>query len=131
VDAKIRAQTRLSLNLLFKDAGFIVQLLYVARSQQHSIISQNNKGIMMDFKKFEDTLQLWGNLHFTGIELQQRDNKSEIYATGTNNHTQSQLYICTLSTDVASHVQLKQFRTWLHRINIGKAKRRLALARKD
>jgi len=60
---------------------------------------------MMDFKKFEAILQLWGDLHFTGIELQQRDNKSEIYATGTNNHTQSQLYICTLSTEIASHIQ--------------------------
>jgi hypothetical protein len=82
----------------------------------------------MNFQQFEALFHLWDNLHFTGIELQYRDNKSEIYATGTNHHTQSQLYICTVSGDTSTRVHLKQFRSWLHKINVGRAKRLLIIA---
>ncbi|MBA0038064.1 hypothetical protein HS962_17835 [Pantoea sp. BIGb0393] len=85
----------------------------------------------MDFKKFEAILHLWKDLHFTEIMLQQRDNKSEIYATGTNNHTQSQLYICSVADDISPQAQLKQLRTWLHRINLGRSKRMLVSAEKE
>lgn len=86
---------------------------------------------MMEFKRFEAILYLWKDLHFTGIELQQRDNKSEIYATGTNHHTLSQLYICNVSSESSPQAQLKQFRAWLHKINIGRTKRMLDIAQKD
>ncbi|HBZ16972.1 MAG TPA: hypothetical protein DEO73_14570 [Pantoea sp.] len=86
---------------------------------------------MMDFKKFEAILHLRKEMHFTGIELQHRENKSEFYALGMNNHTQSQLYICTLSNESSSQAQLKQFRTWLHRFNIDRAKQKAALLKKE
>ncbi len=80
----------------------------------------------MDFKKFESRLHLWQHLHFTAIELQYRDNKCEIYATATNHQTLSQLYLCSVSDKSAADQQLQQYRTWLHKVNLGRTKRVLA-----
>ena len=80
----------------------------------------------MDFKKFETRLHLWHHLHFTAIELQYRDNKCEIYATATNHQTLSQLYLGSVTDKHAADEQLQQYRTWLHKVNLGRNKRLMA-----
>jgi len=80
---------------------------------------------MMDFKMFEARLQQWQHLHFTAIELNQRDGKYEIYATAAEHQTLSQLFICRASDETHAQEQIKQFRSWLHKLNLGRTKRKL------
>ena len=46
----------------------------------------------MDFARFKTRLQQWEHLHFTSVELQQRDGRFEIYATAAEHQTLSQLF---------------------------------------
>ncbi|QDY41717.1 hypothetical protein D8B20_07345 [Candidatus Pantoea soli] len=79
----------------------------------------------MDFKTFEARLHQWEHLHFTAIALQQRDGKLEIYATAAEHQTLSQLYLCRAQDENGAGEQVKQFRSWLHKLNLGRTRRKM------
>lgn len=77
----------------------------------------------MDFARFKTRLQQWEHLHFTSVELQQRDGRFEIYATTAEHQTLSQLFICNASNESAAQEEIKQLQSWLQKIKSGRSKR--------
>ncbi|WP_065649529.1 hypothetical protein [Pantoea eucrina] len=77
----------------------------------------------MDFARFKTRLQQWEHLHFTSVELQQRDGRYEIYATAAEHQTLSQLFICNVSNESAAQEEIKQLQSWLQKIKSGRSKR--------
>ncbi|PPS58378.1 hypothetical protein CRX72_15830 [Pantoea sp. BRM17] len=63
------------------------------------------------------------DLHFTSVELQQRDGRFEIYATAAEHQTLSQLFICNVSNESAAQEEIKQLQSWLQKIKSGRSKR--------
>ena len=72
---------------------------------------------------FAKRLQQWPQLHFTAIELQQREMACEIYATAAEHQTMSQLFICRASDETNAQELIKQYRSWLHKFNLGRSRR--------
>jgi len=77
----------------------------------------------MDFARFKHRLQQWEHLHFTGVELQERDGKLEIYATAAEHQTLSQLFICSVSDHSAAQNQIALLRSWLQKLKVGQRRR--------
>lgn len=77
----------------------------------------------MDYKMFANRLQQWPQLHFTATELQQREITCEIYATAAEHQTMSQLFICRVSDEKNAQELIRQYRSWLHKFNLGRSRR--------